>query len=272
MPLLHAISIDHHGHSFTIALCFLDQEIEENYLIAIQFIRSLFNPGVWPSAIGTDRELALINAIEWCFPPIRTKHLLCYWHVSKCILTNCKSLFETIERWEEFLQAFNQVIFSKTEEQYSDILDEFKLNFNWNEGHLHVISPNSTPEEVEIIARRELERQALQYTFVQWLIPYKEKLVRAWTDRHFHRGNTTTSRLEGAHAILKNWTGKPSKDLARVWDSISLAIADQFNQIEGSNAQKYNSTPLSLSGQFFGQVLGKISQTGLYEVRRQLHI
>ena len=78
MPLLHTISIDHYGHTFTIALCFLDQEVEENYRIAIRFIRGLFGAEIWPSIIGTDRELTLISAIESQFPAICIKYLLYY--------------------------------------------------------------------------------------------------------------------------------------------------------------------------------------------------
>ena len=32
MPLLDILSVDYHGNSFTITLCFLDQEITENYI------------------------------------------------------------------------------------------------------------------------------------------------------------------------------------------------------------------------------------------------
>ena len=35
MPLLNIISYDHHGNTFTVALCFLDTEAEENYDKAI---------------------------------------------------------------------------------------------------------------------------------------------------------------------------------------------------------------------------------------------
>jgi hypothetical protein len=35
MPLLDILGVDHHGNSFTIALCFLDQEITENYMKAV---------------------------------------------------------------------------------------------------------------------------------------------------------------------------------------------------------------------------------------------
>jgi hypothetical protein len=35
MPLLDILGIDHYGNSFTIALCFLDHEVTENYKEAV---------------------------------------------------------------------------------------------------------------------------------------------------------------------------------------------------------------------------------------------
>jgi MULE transposase domain len=110
MPLLHVLGLDHHGSSFTIALCFLDQEVAENYMEAVGYLRGLYDPGKWPSVVATDCEPALISD----FPAIQTKHVLCYWHISKCLLTNCKALFDTMERREEFIQFFKKVVFSKT--------------------------------------------------------------------------------------------------------------------------------------------------------------
>lgn len=106
MPLLHIIGVDHHRNSFTIALCWLDQEIEENYDGAVLYFRLLFKPGVWLLVIGTDCEIALIKAVEKHFPAIKTKRVLCYWHILKCVMANCKAFFLTTERWEEFEKAF----------------------------------------------------------------------------------------------------------------------------------------------------------------------
>jgi hypothetical protein len=106
MLLLDILGVDHHGNSFTIALCFLDQEITENYMKAVQHLRALFQPGIWPSVVATDCEPALISAVLTHFPAIRTKGVLCYWHISKCVLSNCKALFGTMERWEEYAQFF----------------------------------------------------------------------------------------------------------------------------------------------------------------------
>ena len=40
--LLHVLSIDYYSNSFTVTLCFLDQEITENYIEAVQYLRALF--------------------------------------------------------------------------------------------------------------------------------------------------------------------------------------------------------------------------------------
>ena len=98
MPVLYSLGVDNLGNSFTIALCFLDQEIEENYNEAVQFIRTLFQPFLWPSIIATDCEIALIKAVDHHFPAIRTKRVLCYWHISKYVVTHYKTLFTTMER------------------------------------------------------------------------------------------------------------------------------------------------------------------------------
>ena len=130
MPLLNILSIDHYGNSFTIALCFLDHEVTENYKEAVQHLRALFQPGIWPSVVATDCEPALISAVSTHFPAIRTKRVLCYWHISKCVLTHCKALFGTMERWEEYAQFFQKVVFSKTKDKYKDLLEKFKTEFN----------------------------------------------------------------------------------------------------------------------------------------------
>jgi hypothetical protein len=89
MPLLDILGVDNHDKSFSIGFCFLGSGIEDNYKEAIKHLCALFRPGIWPSVIATDCEAALINAVNSYFPAIRTKRVLCYWHISKCVLANC---------------------------------------------------------------------------------------------------------------------------------------------------------------------------------------
>ena len=50
------------------------------------------------------------------------------------------------------------MIFLKTEEQFSDLLDELKTEFNWNDGQLYSLPPNSIPNDITIVTTKDLER------------------------------------------------------------------------------------------------------------------
>ncbi len=46
--------------------------------------------------------------------------------------------------------------------------------------------------------------RVLSYIEEIWF-PWKTHFVRAWIDCHFHFGTTVTSRIESAHAALKQY-------------------------------------------------------------------
>lgn len=272
MPLLDIIGVDHHGNTFTVALCWLDREAEDNYNEAVQHLVKLFKPQVWPSVIATDCETALIKALDKHFPSFRSKRVLCFWHISKCVTTHCKALFPTMERWEEFEKGFKEVVFAKTTEEYEDILSEFKAEFHWNNGNPHVTPLDATLAEQAIFLDQECEREALLYVMGQWLTPYHTLIVHAWVDCSFHGGTTTTSRLEGAHSVLKRWIGKPTKNLIALWDSTKLAIDDQLKEIENLTSRRLQTTPIGLSNQLFHPLVGKITPFALYLLKKQEEI
>lgn len=273
MPLVDVLGVDNMGKSFSVAFAFLDSEIEENYLAVVRKISSLYKEGLFPSIIGTDCELALLRAIDLTFPAIRTKRFLCFWHISKNVLVNCKGKFPTLERWEEFSKGFAAVVHASTDWQYLDLLEEFQDEFHWNNGELWSIeSTNASPEELQVVATKNLEREAVVYVMGQWLNPYSQYFVRAWVDQYFNGGLGSTSRLEGAHHILKNWIGKPTKDLTRVWQSIQLAIDSQLNEIMAKKHHEAQVTPASLSGRFYYQLISKITHFGLHQLRKQYEL
>ncbi|HEY1645983.1 MAG TPA: hypothetical protein VGF75_06505 [Candidatus Saccharimonadales bacterium] len=174
-----------------------------------------------------------------------------------------------MERWEEFERGFRDVVYTKTIEDYEDILSEFKAEFHWNDSNPHIAPPEATPAEQALIIEYELEREALIYIMGQWLTPYHHLIVHAWVDCSFHGGTTVTSRLEGAHSVLKRWIGKPTKQLIALWDSTKLAINDQLNEIAVSTSQRLQTTPVGLSGQLFYPLIGKITPFGLYQLKKQ---
>jgi hypothetical protein len=88
MPLLDMIGVDATRRSFCIAFAFLSGETEEDYMWALQRLRTLYEQcgGVLPSVILTDRCLAAMNAASTLFP---SATYLCVWHANKAVLARC---------------------------------------------------------------------------------------------------------------------------------------------------------------------------------------
>ena len=77
-----------------------------------------------PGAISTDCDQALRNALKRVFPDSPT--LLCSWHANKNIQQHCRSYFTTEETWERFIQGWNSIVGSKTEEEYESRHTQFQ--------------------------------------------------------------------------------------------------------------------------------------------------
>jgi hypothetical protein len=159
---------------------FMDDESSENYDFPIRIFIQYFHPNVWPSGFCCDADNQLIQAVLRALSPMRTKIILCGWHVSKNITANCK------ERWDEFIRIWHQLVAYKTEDEYEDASQEPKIKFNWNNGNINVPPPQPTPMQIQETAEKELERSALVYITGQWLGLHHE-----------------TSRLERSHKVLK---------------------------------------------------------------------
>ncbi|XP_028066880.1 uncharacterized protein LOC114269717 [Camellia sinensis] len=63
--------------TFFVAIAYLQIEQVDNYAWALQTLRDLMDDDVLPEVIVTDRELALMNAIDNTF--LNARHLLCRW-------------------------------------------------------------------------------------------------------------------------------------------------------------------------------------------------
>ena len=115
VPLLSIIRITATYSSFFVAFAFLQTETQESYQWVLEELRRTCTD-ISPSAIVTDRELALINELEVSFP--ESKHVLCRWHISNNILAKCKAAFRDDETWSEFSKtSWSRLMVSKTEEE-----------------------------------------------------------------------------------------------------------------------------------------------------------
>ncbi|XP_073222075.1 uncharacterized protein [Cicer arietinum] len=147
----------------------------DNFTWALQMVKEQITSGE-VEVIVTDRDLALMNAVENVFP--KAVNLLCLFHIYKNVKAKCKMTVFPKKKQVQIMEAWEALIYSYDEAQYYMKLAIF-------EG---ICSSCSI---------------FYDYVHEQWLIPHKERFVEAWTNRVMHFGNTTTQRVESAHWSLK---------------------------------------------------------------------
>ncbi|XP_028103350.1 protein FAR1-RELATED SEQUENCE 5-like [Camellia sinensis] len=80
LPLLKIVGVTSTHMTFSVVSTYLQIEPVDNYAWVLQILRDLMDNNILPKVIITDRELALMNAIDNAFPNAR--HLLFLYHLS----------------------------------------------------------------------------------------------------------------------------------------------------------------------------------------------
>ncbi|KAI7940915.1 hypothetical protein MJO28_013200 [Puccinia striiformis f. sp. tritici] len=199
MPVLHIVGMNSCNRSFSVAFCFLSAKKAEDYIWALEQF-SIVLDGQAPLVLATDKEQALINAIEQVFPD--TCHLLCSWHIYKNVKLQCHKNFKSEEEWDLFAKCWHQLVASQTETDYHQNFAE--ISKKWDPLTADYLIPN-------------------------WM-PIKEKFVAYLIDKHPHFGNTITSRVEGLHAYIKRFINSPTSSFSAVVKHIHRAISVQLHK------------------------------------------
>ncbi|CAG8802378.1 6852_t:CDS:2, partial [Cetraspora pellucida] len=153
-------------------------------------------------------------------------------------------LFDEIEKPKEaFLHHWSRIMKSKTEENF---------NIQW----------------AELCSKYNENLLAIYYIQDTWL-PFKEQFVSAWTDHHFHLGNTTTSHIESAHGVLKKYLQVSTGDLHVVYEKILLLREHQYNEIKAMAAQDKVHILHTQNIPFYSKLITKVSIFALKKLHEQ---
>lgn len=213
----------------------------------------------------TDRCLAAINASATWFP--LSKGLLCTWHVNKAVLQHCRPYFladksQGEKRWDEFYALWHSIVASPNETIFQERLTSLERKYAGT------------------------YTEAVGYIRTTWLDPFKERIVRAWVDKHLHFGNVATSRqvaygmiedgetntsprAEGIHSLIKAHIKISTLDLFDVWQAIRPAVTNQLKELKYVRASQQVSMPLDVSGVLFEAIRGWVSHKAMRKVLEQ---
>ncbi|KAL5141576.1 Protein FAR1-RELATED SEQUENCE 5 [Glycine soja] len=129
-----------------------------------------------PGVIVTDKDLSLMNAVKTVFPD--AMNLLCRFHIDKNVKAKCKILVSQKNAWDYVMEAWGSLVDCPNESSFDEYLKNFEMDFS-------------------------LWPMFVDYVCQTWVIPHKERFVKAWTKKVMHLGNTTTNMVESAHWLLK---------------------------------------------------------------------
>ncbi|XP_028119767.1 protein FAR1-RELATED SEQUENCE 5-like [Camellia sinensis] len=236
LHLLEIVGVTSTEMTFSVAFAYLQYERVDNYAWVLATLRDGIDGFVVPTIIVTDRELALMNAIQKIFPSGR--HLLCRRHISKNVLTKCKKMFETQQKWEKFNHEWNSLVYSSSEIQYDERLKSLLKEFS------------SYPDTVK-------------YVMDTWLVPYKDKFVAAWTDTCMHCGNVTTIRAKSAHAKLKRQLGSCQVSFQASFEKIRSLLELQHTNIKASFEKSLTIVQHQFKPSQFRKLRGNVSISAL---------
>jgi hypothetical protein len=187
----------------------MQNEQEESYKWTLKTFFLWLNPLPFSPVLCTDRDLALVGAIKSICP--KSPHLLCVWHINKNVLAKTKQYFSSSEEFETFMQSWRSLINLSTIVEYKDQLAKFETRFS-------------------------LAPAALRYVKQTWLT-YKELFIRAWIGQYCYLGNWATSRVEGSHAIVKQYIGGSTGDILFVFERINNALEAQHYTLSSDLAE-----------------------------------
>jgi hypothetical protein len=197
LPLLNIVGINFTYSSFNAGFVFLSDETEESYLWALQQFRGILKSG--PAVITTDRELALVRAIETVFPT--TINILCIWHINKNILKALKKYFPTNEEFEELMKkwySYTETANAVEEEYYWDMLSEYCSHY-----------------DAEVLSYLETWKE------------YACHFVKHRIGEAMHLNTRASCRVEGSHSQLKHYVEVSTCDLLAVLSKLNDTVKNQ---------------------------------------------
>ncbi|XP_074301245.1 putative protein FAR1-RELATED SEQUENCE 10 [Silene latifolia] len=244
--LVEIIGVTPVGKIFLIAYALVLKEKTENYMWVLERLKAMMNDNVVPNVIVTDHEEGLIAAIPKIFP--NSHHLLCTFHIYNAVETKATNLYNgdfgqmlTYGRWCKVIEA-------NDEQSCFREWEELKTKFS-NRPSL------------------------IRYLEDTWMTDHVTKFGKCYSNKVYHFGNTATSRVELAHATLKDWFGSSTLALDSMWKRAHAMIEGQHCEIRKSLEASLSRQVVSHVnyGTLFSLLRGRVSINAIISMQNEFY-
>ena len=118
LPLCEIVGVTSTNKTFSMAYSFVSCEQNKNYTWVLEKVKEVIDERYYPRVIVTDRELALVRAVEREFP--NAHHLLCRWHINQNMLQYCKNKCRGDNEYESIKGAWDWMVKAPTREMFEE--------------------------------------------------------------------------------------------------------------------------------------------------------
>ncbi|KAH6106168.1 hypothetical protein HBI81_252820 [Parastagonospora nodorum] len=201
----------------------------------------------------TDNDGACINAINSVFPAANIT--LCRWHMNKSVVAYGKTWCQQeLGRKQDAQGRWHDTAESRAWMRlfWSAIRAKTLLEFEQKRALLHETSP--------IIAA---------YLDTNWF-NRSDLLIDAITDKFTHFGLLVTSKVEGAHAVLKSWLAGSRADILSFFNRLDSFYEEQIANAELEEHVRDGRRTIRSQQPIFERVVHRLTRRALFLVAEQL--
>ncbi|XP_074306375.1 PKS-NRPS hybrid synthetase cheA-like [Silene latifolia] len=236
--LVQCVGVTPVGKSFLIGYALIKRENSDGYIWVLRRLKSLLGPDVKPTVFVTDHERGLLSALPVVFR--MSYHFLCLFHIYNAVEAKA-TIMEKNGNFGKAVAhgAWRKVIEAKT-------FDECKLEWN------------------ELKKKYRSHPALIDYLESTWW--HKIHMFgKCFTNLVLHFGNTTTSRVESAHAQLKMWLGSAELTLDSLWKRADVMMHGQHIEIRKTLEDSINKRVVSnlYYGNIFSMLGGRVWGTAI---------
>ncbi|KAI5427084.1 hypothetical protein KIW84_032494 [Lathyrus oleraceus] len=242
-PLFEIVGMTSTELTFDIAFAYMESEQTENFCWVLEKLKELLvKKHSCPQVILTDRDLALMKAIEIVFP--RSINLLCRFHINKNVGAKCKQ-YMVNDMQKTIYTLWMEVVWASDEVEYGQRLHQLEQACVDYSGFINYVKDT-------------------------WLTPHKQRFVGAWINRVLHLGNTTTNQVESAHWKLKQMLENNIGDMVKCWEAMNNNLRLQLGNIRASFQKCFYEVEHAHISPFYGNLRGSVSRAALRRIAEEL--
>ncbi|XP_057451954.1 uncharacterized protein LOC130743743 [Lotus japonicus] len=219
IPLLEMVGMTSVGFTYTIDFGYMCNEREPEVTWALQKLRGLLlKEEDMPKVMVTDKDISLMNAVTATFPT--AAHLLCQFHISKCVKAKCKLTIQDKEMWDDVGDAWNRVMYAESAEEFNAGMDFLRSLVGEHSDLMNYIKETWLPFKHKVEGAHAKLKACIKDS--------KSDMCAAWAA--IHRRFTSTSAPDESQPVLGLSIATELEVIVKMFEKANVSIRQTIKE------------------------------------------